>query len=839
MPLSVWGKTPVKDGSTPTNITRTNNITDITGGIRPKNGGNLFHSFTNFSIKSGESVRFVHPQGIQNIINRVTGSSASNIHGTIQTLIDGTNNKGNANLFLINPRGIIFGKDVKLDIGGSFVGSTADSIKFLDGSEFSAINPSTEPILTISAPVGLQYGANPGKIQVQGTGNNLDISEGFLNTRNRTTGLQVPDGKSLVLIGGDIQLDGGNLTVKSGRVDLLSVNNGEVSLVSNSNGQIKPGSTQGINYGNIELINAASVDASGISAGNIQLKGQNVFLKDGSALLTNTKGNGVDGVLNVKATELFQVSGISANGKMVSGLFADVAPGAIGKGSDIVIDANRLLVNDGGRISSSTFGWGDTGTLTVKAEDIQVIGISPPGVVGLPLGSSGLFSIVLPGARGNGSNLNIETGSLRVADGALVSTNTFGFGRASDVSIKAENVEVAGGWKSGISQISSSSRGSSGRGGNLLIETSNLRVANGGQIIASTFGTGSAGNLKIRANSVELVGSQDIFLSFSDVRNTKSGLFASAIVGNGKGGDLKITADELIIRDRATINTSNFRSSDPENLRNSAGTGAAGNININSPFILLENQGAITANTNAGDKGNINIQSQNLQLRQDSAISTNAGNSSNGGNITIATDTLTALENSDITANAQQGFGGRVSISAQGIFGTEVRNQLTPESDITASSDLGIQFSGIVEINGVVIDPVSGLVKLKSDVVDASGLIPPSCVAQYRDHKFYLVGRGGHPVAPSDVLGSDTVLVDLGQVTGEGGVQIASVSLPRNTQLSKNLSRSENFAPMVEAQGWVISAEGKVTLTANVPTAKVQNPWIKNPQCVSTSALSH
>ncbi|MDJ0618100.1 MAG: filamentous hemagglutinin N-terminal domain-containing protein [Calothrix sp. MO_192.B10] len=831
MPLSVWGKNPVKDGSTPTNITRTNNITDITGGIRPKNGGNLFHSFTNFSIKSGETVRFVHAQGIDNIINRVTGSSASNIDGTIQTLIDGTNNQGDANLFLVNPRGIIFGKDANLDIGGSFVGSTADSIKFLDGSEFSATNPSSEPILTISAPVGLQYGANPGKIQVQGTGNNLDISEGFLNTRNRTAGLQVADGKSLVLIGGDIQLNGGNLTAKSGRVDLLSVNNSEVSLV-NSNGQIKPEPTQGINYGNIELINAASVDTSGISAGDIQVQGKNVFLKDGSALVTNTTGNGVDGILNVKATELFQVSGISASGKMVSSLYADVAPGATGSGGRININTKGLLINDGGLISSGTSGFGNAGTLIVKAEDIQLIGISPPGVNGFSLGPSGLISIVAPGATGNSGDLSIETGSLRVADGAVITTNTLGVGNAGNLNIKAKNVEVTGGSNRSTSNISASVSKSSGKGGNVLIETGKLRLINGGQITTITTGTGEAGNTDIRANSVELVGSKFLKL-LNQSRN--SGLFANAVKKDGQGGDLSVTADRIILRDGATIDASNFFPNDSENLRGFAGTGSAGNININSPFILLENQATITANTNAGDKGNINIQSQNLQLRQGSAISTNARNSSNGGNITIATDTLTALENSDITANAQQGFGGRVSISAQGIFGTEVRNQLTSGSDITASSDLGIQFSGIVEINGVVIDPVSGLANLKSDVVDASKLIPPSCVAQYRDNKFYLVGRGGHPVAPSDVLGSDTVLVDLGQVTGDAPVQIASLSLPRNTQSSQNLSRSENSAPMVEAQGWVISAEGKVTLTANLPTAKVQNPWMKNPQCGSVN----
>lgn len=96
----------------------------------------------------------------------MTGGNISHIDGEISA-------KGNANLFLINPAGIIFGKNTSLSIGGSFVATTANTIKFADGTEFSATKLSQSPLLTMSVPIGLQLGQNSGKIALQGTGHHL------------------------------------------------------------------------------------------------------------------------------------------------------------------------------------------------------------------------------------------------------------------------------------------------------------------------------------------------------------------------------------------------------------------------------------------------------------------------------------------------------------------------------------------------------------------------------------------------------------------------------------------------------------------------------------------
>ena len=135
-------------------------------------GANLFHSFEQFNIGEGQAAYFTNPDGIHRIFSRVTGSSRSEILGKMGVL-------GNADLFLINSNGIIFGANAQLNVAGSFIGSTANSVKFSDGTEFKATNPQNS-LLTVSLPVGLQFGQTPSGIVVQGQNQPLPFSPGSL-----------------------------------------------------------------------------------------------------------------------------------------------------------------------------------------------------------------------------------------------------------------------------------------------------------------------------------------------------------------------------------------------------------------------------------------------------------------------------------------------------------------------------------------------------------------------------------------------------------------------------------------------------------------------------------
>jgi filamentous hemagglutinin family protein len=146
------------DGTTNTIVNQSGNNSNILNGL--EKGNNLFHSFGNFSVPTGGSATFdlTNTPNITTIFSRVTGGNVSNIDGLIRTL----NSNNPVSLFLMNPAGIVFGKNASLNIGGSFVGTTANSIKFADGVEFSAVNPGTPPLLTMSVPIGLQMGQNSG-----------------------------------------------------------------------------------------------------------------------------------------------------------------------------------------------------------------------------------------------------------------------------------------------------------------------------------------------------------------------------------------------------------------------------------------------------------------------------------------------------------------------------------------------------------------------------------------------------------------------------------------------------------------------------------------------------
>ncbi len=181
---------------------------DITGGTRPGNGTNLFHSFGQFSVGTNDVARFANDSALPttNILSRVTGGQPSNIYGNIST----TGFRG-ANLYLINPAGVLFGPTASLNVSGSVTVSTADYLRLADGLRFNAI-PAPQDALLSQAPV-VAFGflnSNPRPITVQGA---------TLDTHEASPTANEPH-RSLSLVGGNINLSGA--TVKAaGGVELV------------------------------------------------------------------------------------------------------------------------------------------------------------------------------------------------------------------------------------------------------------------------------------------------------------------------------------------------------------------------------------------------------------------------------------------------------------------------------------------------------------------------------------------------------------------------------------------------------------------------------------------
>ncbi|WP_339367536.1 S-layer family protein [Thalassoporum mexicanum] len=834
--------TPDQSLPSPSQVETAADLLTITGGTEL--GGNLFHSFQEFSVRAGETAFFDHNAAIANIISRVTGTNRSNIDGQIRT-------NGSANLFLLNPNGILFGNNASLDIGGSFIASTAEGVVFADGSLFSANNAAIPAsLLTMTAPMGLQFGNNPGSI----------VSSSQLPIRSE---LRLQPNRTLALVGGDLAIAGSVLTAPIGRIELGSVTTaGVVNLNQIEQGwQLDYGEINSTGFGNINLSDRAFVTTDGNGGGNIQVQASNLTLLAGSTISANTQGDLPGGNLLIRATDAIELVGESPDGQFITLFTSSVLPGASGNGGNINVISDRLILRDGAQILSGTFGIGNAGNTNIQARQIELSGIRNDGST-----VSGLFATAEPESIGQGGNLTIAADQFVVKDGAQVVVTTFSSGRAGDLTVRAEAIELAGGNPLSPVDVSgfkaSADVNSTGDGGNLSIETNRIVIKDGAEAQVSTLGTGNAGNLLLTATeSVELVGTSADGL-FPSALRAVSGLEGNFTEATGEGGDLTVITDRLEIRDRANIAVSAI-----------GPTGGAGNLTILANRIFLDNQAGLEAETRAGDRGNINLTlGDTLQLLGNSSISTNAIGTATGGNIAISSQTLAALENSDITANSVSNFGGLVSISAQGVFGTTERDSLTPASDITASSELGAQFSGVVEINTPDVDPAQGLLTLPTSFAAENQLVTSACAIDRNlsSAKLLITGRGGLPIAPTVARSGIDIIDDLGDSWPEPpqlsmrssqtqpelhlnksadsldrqALNISSfpqlksnpdASLPttltppsaigsqpqlltgRQVQNKADISSSNSDTAIIEAQGWLHNAHDQVVLVSQLP----------------------
>lgn len=659
----------VPDSTLPVNsiVTPQNNTLQIDGGTAA--GGNLFHSFQDFSLPTGSEAFFNNAATVENIITRVTGSNVSQIDGLIRA-------NGTANLFLLNPNGIVFGPHSRLDIGGSFVGSTADRVVFTDGSFFSATDTAvTLPLLTINVPIGLQFGAEPGGIRVEGGGSGLYDPDGQPLQRDlRNEGLQVRPGETLALVGRGIEIDGGNLTaigdvsssppfLPGGRIELGSVEgNNTVSLTPIPEGWML-GYDLVRDFQDIALTQVSSLDVSGNPTGTIRVWGRSISVGEGSAFLALTldrESAGENNGIFVNASDLLEVTGLpkvrepSGTMSTLSSRFqAEVWLNAAGDGGDVEITTDRLWVGDGKAfISSGTRGVGDGGDLTITATDID-------------LSNGNLLAQSAAEGRGNGGNITVNADRLSVRDRGEISTSTQSAGMGGDITIHARYVEVITEDKHNASQNetqlfqdTSSIRSTvnepqsgAGNGGNIVLEIDVLRILGGSSLSTTTRGNGAAGNITIRASEIEIRGD-------TLIRNARGqiGLRPSQIAAQvnqdamGRGGEIHIETDRLLVSEGGRVSAT------------TQGFGNAGTVEIEADTIEV-----IGIGDTQHPKTN-EYHPSRLESLVDATLDNNQNLRNplgNGGQIILRTDRLLVDEGGIITASTE-GFGdaGSVDITA-------------------------------------------------------------------------------------------------------------------------------------------------------------------------------
>ncbi len=594
-------------------------------------GMNLFHSFARFGLKQGESVTFTGPLGLRNVISRVTGGEVSEINGLLRSEIAG------ADFYLLNPAGILFGPEARLDLPASFYAGSADSLRLGEDGEFS-VNPEAPSVLNSAPPSAF----------------------GFLEPRPapvalKQATLEVDEGRILSLHGGGLSLEDSSLVSPGGRLELVSVAGG---------GEILPGPlrvTVNAPPGPLNLDNT-SLNAVGDTGGAIHLHAGDIVMRR-SAARADTRGTGDGkgievGAQNLLATEgsHFTVSAWDrgqggrilinvAHGAEFSGSYQATSPEGetltlpagvyavtagqnpdAGDAGGILLNAGSLVLKDGAGIRADTLGTGRGGKISLNIEG-ALIG---QGNAVISNNSQGRMA-----DAGQGGGLQIEAGSVDFTDGANISVSTLGPGDSGGAILQINGpVKFEGmserGERSGLFSQSFGDMAEAGDAGRLLVSAESLEVLAGASLSVNTHGGGQAGDLVLNINGPMRVGGQSR-------REMGSTLSASTFhpEHGGDGGRILIQARELKVSDGGWIITV------------SNGNGQAGQLGIQVEQ-GMEMDGdhsrglgsaiasdARSEQANAGNAGHIFIQARTLYLRNGALISVATRGPGTGGDLDL------------------------------------------------------------------------------------------------------------------------------------------------------------------------------------------------------------
>lgn len=709
-------------------------------------------------------------------------------------------------LLITNGATLSLSPQAKGDAGDMTI-NTTDSV-FLDGVDSNGF-PSAIDIRSLTEGNGANLSITTGSFSINNGASILAFSSGegkAGDVKISATDLVSLDGVGSHGLPTAITLSGGNLDITTGALSM-------------TNGALIGAATQGkANAGNVTIRASQAVSFDGMTSdgsptgialgvnsnaegngGNLNITAPSLSVTNGALLGAATQGKGNAGNVTIRASQAVSFDGVGSNGSP-TGIAVGVDSGAEGNAGTINLTAKSLSVRNGAVLGAGTLGKGNAGDVTIRVTDAVVV----DGV-----GSDGESSLigVRSQSEGNAGNLNITTKSLSITNGALLGAETLGRGNAGNVTLRVTDSVIVDGVGSNEqpSAIGVNSQ-AEGNAGNIRLTTGSLSLTNGAQINASSSAQGNAGSVAIQAkDSIRLIG--------SFTTDELTGILATA-EGTGNAGDVAITTNRLLVKDGAQAGVSSSSSSN------------AGNLTVKATSIQLDNQAQLTAETNSGEGGNINLEVQDLLLmRRNSLISAESLSIGNSGNIDIDTKFLIAIpkENSDIIASAIR--GGNIKITTEGIFGLEFRDKLTPRSDITAT--------GTFTLITPEVDPLSGLVDLPANVVDVEGLVAKNvCAVQEgkiaRGSSFVVTGRGGLPPNPNNMLTPNNGIVEwANRSQEEEKAPVILSNLPTNNQQQ---SKSERI--IEQAQGWVMTANGTVILTATAPKATLQNPNLLHSGCL-------
>jgi filamentous hemagglutinin family protein len=540
----------------------------ITADLGQQHGGNLFHSFNQFDIHPGESATFSGPNNVNHIISRVTGGNPSHINGILRSQIP------DADLYLLNPAGIFFGQGVKLDVPGSFHASTADTLRFEDGSEFNARQPQ-QSLLTVAQPRAFGFLTDtPAQLTVEGST------------------LVVQEGRALSLIGGGLNMNNAQLEAAFGRINLASLaSSGEV-IPTESDLQLSADAPRGS-----ITANNTSLDVSGEGGGSVFIRGGRFELTDsviadqtldnkngeiidiqvarlklqGSIIDGNTTNLGKASSMRFKVDESLELSGMS-------GIYNDsigTEPHA-GNAGSIEIEAGQLTLTKGGQIGSGSFGSGEGGSILIKVTD--ALNISGSFLKENMIFPSGIYTMSTKATEANAGKagkMEVEARQLTLTEGGQISSDTEGPGEGNSIFIKVADVLTVSGQTSSISSGSRSMDANAGNAGDIKIQAYTLNLTDSG-IIATRASSGG---------NIIMTTPQLLYLQ-------RGSIFTNVIGGKGKGGNI-------------TIYKAHFTVLDDSEIIAQADEGNGGNITIQTDKYIKSTNSVVGASSRLGIDGSI------------------------------------------------------------------------------------------------------------------------------------------------------------------------------------------------------------------------------------------
>jgi filamentous hemagglutinin family protein len=716
----------VTDGSVGPKVSLRGGQIEIGADLGSRRGDNLFHSFEKFGIATGQTATFTGPGAIKNVISRVTGGEVSNIDGKLASKV------GQADLYLLNPAGVMFGPNATLDVPGSFHVSTAHELRFADGASFSAVDQAGSG-LTVAAPEAFGFlDRPPSRITVD---------------RSR---MEIAPGKALSLIGGDIDIAGGpsgSISAMGGTVTLTSVAGAGQSRIADGavdaarQGTVRARdqtriTTSGNNGGNVRVRSGVlTIDNSTIAAdrtgeldtaGGIDLQAGFLSIINGSTVSTDTSSAGQGGTTTVSSDQLeLRRGGVIRSNTLGTGQAGTVS---IRTGNFIISSETDRTRNFTG-ISSATEGRGNAGTVNVRTSSLSASG--EPSTLNVV--TAGILTDALAGSSGNAGEVMVNADKLTLRRAGVIRSATWASGDAGTVSVRADELRVSGGaqFATGImsdADFSPSTGVATGNAGRVVVKARELGIFDGGVIRSDTWGPGNAGPVSVRADHLLISDINNTGIT-SDARRHRTTALSLATgdagsitvdvtgtlelrggaeihsdtQGAGNAGAISVKAGHLLIAGRNDLDLDNNTRISSETQNNSTGNagnitvdvtgtlelrngsmirtntrsrGKAGTVRVHADRLLTSNDGAITvagissatSSRSTGAGGEIIIDARQMALSDGSAISAESQGSGQGGDIGITVGDTLELDNSSIKAETATAPGGRITVAVGRLF---------------------------------------------------------------------------------------------------------------------------------------------------------------------------